>query len=46
VVTRLTEPDPSRLEADQEMGLVVVPLHVDDDGRQVVTYAFAPQATP
>jgi len=43
VVTRLTEADPSALEHDQEMRLVVVPLHVDDDGRQVVTYAFAPQ---
>jgi hypothetical protein len=25
-----------------EMQLVVAPLHTDDDGTQVVTYAFAP----
>lgn len=44
VVTRLTEPDPSLLERGQQMQLVVVPLHVDDDGRDVATYAFAPAA--
>ncbi|MGH7736242.1 MAG: Zn-ribbon domain-containing OB-fold protein [Gemmatimonadales bacterium] len=43
VVTRLTEPDPARLAAGAAMRLVVVPLHVDDEGRQVVTYAFAPE---
>jgi uncharacterized OB-fold protein len=42
VVGRLTEADPARLRAGQEMALVVVPLHSDDDGREVVTYAFAP----
>ena len=42
VVTRLTEPDPSRLRPGQPMHLEVVPLHVDDDGQNVVTYAFAP----
>jgi uncharacterized OB-fold protein len=44
VLTRLTEPDPSRLEAGQAMGLVIVPLHVDDEGRSVTTFAFAPEA--
>lgn len=42
VVGRLTEPDPGRLRSGQDMALVVVPLHVDEEGRQVVTYAFAP----
>ncbi|HML00698.1 MAG TPA: OB-fold domain-containing protein [Acidimicrobiales bacterium] len=41
VVTRLTETDPSRLATGQPMFLVIVPLHVDDEGREVVTYAFA-----
>ena len=44
VVTRLTEPDPAALAAGMPMRLVVVPLHVDDEGRQVVTFAFAPEA--
>lgn len=42
VVTRLTEADPTRLQAGQAMALAIVPLHVDDEGRQVVTYAFGP----
>ncbi len=44
VVGRLTEADPSRLSIGRLMDLVVVPLHVDDEGRHVVTYAFAPEA--
>ena len=42
VITRLTEALPSRLVFGQSMRLDVVPLHVDDDGRTVVTYAFTP----
>lgn len=42
VLARLTEPDPSNLRFDQPMHLEVVPLHVDDDGRTVLTYAFGP----
>ena len=42
VITRLTEAAPSRLVFGQSMRLDVVPLHVDDDGRTVVTYAFTP----
>jgi uncharacterized OB-fold protein len=42
VITRLTEADPARLTAGQPMTCVVVPLHTDEDGRRVVTYAFAP----
>ena len=43
VVTRLTEADPAALVTGAPMRLVVVPLHVDDEGREVVTYAFAPE---
>ena len=42
VITRLTEPMPDRLEWGQPMRMVVAPLHLDDEGRSVVTYAFAP----
>ena len=42
VITRLTEADPSRLRFDQAMHLVLDDLHVDDDGRRIVAYAFAP----
>src|SRR5438105_2791534 len=45
VLTRLTESDPARLRAGQPMRLVVDVLHVDDEGRQVVTYAFGPDET-
>ncbi len=42
VLARITESDPAKLEFGMEMHLVVAPLHADDDGTQVVTYAFAP----
>jgi uncharacterized protein len=42
VITRLTEPAPDRLERGQPMRLVLAPLRVDEEGRSVVTYAFAP----
>ena len=42
VITRISEPDPSRLRRDEAMRLEIVPLHDDEDGRPVVTYAFAP----
>ncbi len=46
VITRLTEPAPDRLERGQSMRLVLTPLHVDEEGRSVVTYAFAPAVDP
>ncbi len=46
VITRLTEADPSQLHAGQPMHLVLDALHVDDDGNQVVGYAFAPGGAP
>ncbi len=42
VITRLTEADPHTLTVGQAMDLCIVPLHRDDDGSDVVTYAFAP----
>ncbi len=42
VITRLTEPDPGSLSLGQSMELRIVPLHRDEDGNDVVTYAFAP----
>ncbi len=42
VVSRLTEPDPARLQSGQSVELVVVRLHTDEEGREVVGYAFAP----
>ncbi len=42
VEARLTECDPERLESGMEMELTIIPLTVDDDGNEVVTFAFAP----
>ena len=42
VITRLTEGDPSALVSGQAMALRIVALHTDADGRDVVTFAFAP----
>jgi uncharacterized OB-fold protein len=42
VIGRLTEGDPGALSAGQAMELRIVPLHTDEDGNDVVTYAFAP----
>ena len=42
VEARLTESDPRLLRAGMPMRLTVVPLYQDDQGRDVVTFAFAP----
>jgi len=42
IISRLTEADPDRLCLGMAVRLAIVPLHVDADGRQVMTYAFAP----
>jgi uncharacterized OB-fold protein len=44
VEARLTESDPARLRIGMEMELVIVPLATDDDGNEIVTFAFAPVA--
>jgi uncharacterized OB-fold protein len=42
VEARLTEADPDRLEIGMPMELVVDTLGNDDDGNEIITYAFAP----
>ncbi|MDH3754569.1 MAG: OB-fold domain-containing protein [Acidimicrobiia bacterium] len=42
VEARLTESDPEKLSVGQEMELRIVPLTTDDEGNEVVTFAFAP----
>jgi uncharacterized OB-fold protein len=42
VEARLTEADPERLQIGMEMELVFDSLGTDDDGNEIVTYAFAP----
>jgi uncharacterized OB-fold protein len=44
VVTRITESDPSALEQGMAMHLVADVVAVDDDGTEVVAWAFAPDA--
>jgi uncharacterized protein len=46
VEARLTESSPEVLHHGMEMELVVVPLRTDDDGNDVVTFAFAPTGDP
>jgi len=45
VESRLTEADPGRLEIGATMTLTFVPVCRDAAGRQVVTFAFAPEQT-
>lgn len=42
VETRLTEADAGALRAGMDMELVIVPFRRDDDGNEVVTFAFRP----
>jgi len=42
VEARLTEHDPEKLRIGQDMRLTLVPYTVQDDGTEVVTFAFAP----
>jgi uncharacterized OB-fold protein len=44
VESRLTVAEPSELEIGMQLELVLDPLYVNDDGDQVVTFAFAPTA--
>ena len=39
---RLTESDVTKLRIGMEVKLVVVPFRLDDDGTEVMTYAFEP----
>jgi uncharacterized OB-fold protein len=42
VEARLTESDPSALDFGMEVELVIVPFRTEDDGTEIVTYAFQP----
>jgi len=42
VEARLTESQPEHLRDGMEMQLTVEPLYADDEGNEVVTFAFAP----
>jgi uncharacterized OB-fold protein len=42
VEARLTENDPARLAIGAEMELVIVPFRRDEDGHDIVTFAFIP----
>ena len=44
VETRLTESDPEVLAIGMEMELTLVPFRINDDGDEVVTFAFRPVA--
>jgi uncharacterized OB-fold protein len=45
VETRLTEAEPDALTTGMDMELTVIPLRTDDDGNEVVTFAFQPVAS-
>ena len=39
---RLTENDPAKLEFGMDVELTMVPLTTDDDGNEILTFAFTP----
>ncbi len=43
LISRLTEADIGTLRVGQPMVLVFTTMHVDGEGREVVSYAFAPE---
>jgi uncharacterized OB-fold protein len=42
VESRLTEREPDKLRFGMDVELRIVPFYVDDDGDEVMTFAFAP----
>ncbi|MDD9370502.1 MAG: OB-fold domain-containing protein [Acidimicrobiales bacterium] len=46
VEARLTESDPRLLDFGMEVELAIVPFRTDDDGTEVMTYAFTPVQGP
>lgn len=42
VESRLTTADPAQLKIGMEMELVIIPYSTDDEGNELITYAFAP----
>ena len=45
VEARLTESDPAKLDFGMEVELAVVPFYVDEQGDEIMTFAFAPVGT-
>lgn len=43
---RLTESDPANLDFGMEVELTVIPFYVDEDGTEVMMYAFEPSRGP
>jgi uncharacterized OB-fold protein len=44
VETRLTEAEPAKLRSGMAMSLTVIPLYEDENGNEVVTFAFEPKS--
>jgi len=44
VEAHLTESDPAKLQQGMEVELAIVPFRTDDEGNEVVTFAFRPVA--
>jgi uncharacterized OB-fold protein len=42
VEARLTENDPAKLRFGMDVELVFVPFFVDEDGTEIITWAFQP----
>jgi uncharacterized OB-fold protein len=42
VESKLTESDPAKLRFGMEVELVIIPFYVDDEGDEIMTFAFAP----
>jgi uncharacterized OB-fold protein len=42
VEARLTESDPAKLKFGMDVELTMVPFYVDDDGTEILTWAFQP----
>lgn len=42
---RLTENDPAKLQFGQEVELTMIPFTTDEDGNEIVTFAFTPEVS-
>ena len=45
VESRLTECDPQKLDFGMEVVLRIVPFYVDNDGNEIITFAFGQSAS-
>ena len=46
VEARLTESDPAKLRFGMDVELVFVPLFTNEEGKEILTWAFQPASTP